>query len=157
MEKVEIPNFVNKIDDKTLNSLLKGIENGSTKVYVCDSDKLNNICKKIKFCNAIKTKIKNKSELNPKLCFDEQISEKEKLLRKNIILQQLKCAVKAYNHFLENLQFIKAYQLTKTIEAFYSDLQKLDGIQTFSNVYSKDGIDSLVDTIRNMEYKNRAR
>ena len=38
MKKIEVASFINKMDDETLNSLLKGVENGTTRVFVGDSD-----------------------------------------------------------------------------------------------------------------------
>lgn len=157
MKRVEVPNFIKKIDDETLNSLLKGIESGTTKVYVGDSDKLNEMYKKIKLYKFHRTEPKNKEEVNPRTYFYEQISEREKNLKKQALLEQINYSKKVLKIYMSNLQFIKAHRLVQTIDAFYSDLQALYQIESFSDVYSEDGIDSFVDTVKNMEYKNRAR
>lgn len=153
MEKIEVPSFVNKMDEKQLESLLSRIENGEESVFVVDSDELDILHKNIKL-NYI---LRKKDELSAESCAHKQISEREKLFIEKTILEQIVYARKIYKRFLDNSQFIKAHRTLETINAFYEDLRKLNEILTFSNVYAIDGVDSLVDTIRNMEYKNRAK
>lgn len=157
MKKIEVASFINKMDDETLNSLLKGVENGTTRVFVGDSDELNQMHQKARFYNAFKMNPKNEDELNPEIHFYEQMSKREKLLREKALLDQINHAKKVLKVYRSYSQFIKAHKLVQTINALYSDLQKLSEVQTFSDVYSEDGIDSFVDTIKTIEYKNRAR
>lgn len=157
MKKIEVASFINKMDDETLNSLLKGVENGTTRVFVGDSDELNQMHQKARFYNTFKMNPKNEEELNPETHFYEQMSKREKLLREKALLDQINHAKKVLKVYRSYSQFIKAHKLVQTINALYSDLQKLSEVQTFSDVYSEDGIDSFVDTIKTIEYKNRAR
>lgn len=120
--KIEVPSFIKKLNDSKLNSLVGEVANGTIDLNV---------------------EVRNSE--GQLIGFKKQLLQREKLILKGALLKQLVSAKKFYGKKL--VPIIK----NNTMELFYDDLIELSGIKTYSNIYKEDGIDSFIDTIRNIE------